>query len=118
MTDKKGTLEGLPLVSKLALVFFIIGKALSFMTFFTFFVDLELAKIILIMYTGSIALSVVLALYQMFSNKEEEKIFKVWQGIPRQANLSYFNREGICESNRRSVRHKFPRIQVSTDDCP
>tara|TARA_R110000744_G_scaffold123046_1_gene228117 strand:- start:1462 stop:1743 length:282 start_codon:yes stop_codon:yes gene_type:complete len=74
LTDKKGTLEGLPLVSKLALVFFIIGNALSFMAFFTFFVDLELAKLILIMYTGSIALSVVLALYQMPSNEEEEKM--------------------------------------------
>ena len=50
MESKEGIWESLPMLTKIASAFFILGKATGFMTFITYFVNLELAKSMLIVY--------------------------------------------------------------------
>ena len=50
MEEQEGFWENLSTLTKLASVFFILGKVVGFMTFFTFFVNLMLAKWMLMVY--------------------------------------------------------------------
>lgn len=60
-------------LTKASSVFFILGKLTGFMTFMTYFVDLALAKWMLVLYATFIGISVLLSSAQMFRNKKEIK---------------------------------------------
>ena len=73
MEEHEGGWESLPLLTKLASAFFLLGKLAGFMTFFTFFVDLVLAKWLLIVYAIFIGISILLSAYQMFRSEKQVK---------------------------------------------
>ena len=52
---------------------FLLGKLAGFMTFFTFFVNLVLAKWLLIVYAIFIGISILLSAYQMFRPEKQVK---------------------------------------------
>tara|TARA_R110002153_G_scaffold9039_1_gene37796 strand:- start:48 stop:329 length:282 start_codon:yes stop_codon:yes gene_type:complete len=73
MEEHKGGWGSLPLLTKLASAFFLLGKLAGFMTFFTFFVNLVLAKWLLIVYAIFIGISILLSAYQMFRPEKQVK---------------------------------------------
>jgi len=74
MSEPPGVWDNLSMLTKLASAFFVLGKVVGFMTFFTFFVDLVLAKWMLVLYATFIAISVLLSGSQMFrKGKQDEK---------------------------------------------
>ena len=73
MEEQKGFWENLSTLTKLASVFFVLGKVVGFMTFFTFFVNLMLAKWMLVVYAIFIAISVLLSGYQMFRGGKQDR---------------------------------------------
>ena len=66
MSEPPGMWENLPMLTKAASLFFILGKVVGFMTFFTFFANLMLAKWMLMVYAMFIGISIFLSGYQMF----------------------------------------------------
>lgn len=73
MYDEKDLWGSLPMLTKLASAFFVLGKTVGLMSFFTFFINLELAKWMLIGYATFIGVSILLSTYQMFKADKEEK---------------------------------------------
>ena len=73
MEEHEGGWGNLPSLTKLASAFFLLGKLAGFMTFFTFFVDLVLAKWLLIVYAIFIGISILLSAYQMFRSEKQVK---------------------------------------------
>jgi hypothetical protein len=73
LEEQEGFWENLSMLTKLASVFFILGKVVGFMTFFTFFVNLILAKWMLVVYATFIAISVLLSGYQMFRGGKQDR---------------------------------------------
>ena len=67
MESKEGIWESLPMLTKIASAFFILGKTTGFITFITYFVNLELAKSMLIVYATFIGISILLSAVEMFS---------------------------------------------------
>ena len=67
-----GVWDSLPVLTKLASAFFVLGKAVGFMTFFVFFLELELAKWMLLLYATFIAISILLSGYQMFRKRRQD----------------------------------------------
>lgn len=63
----------LPTLTKVAAVFFVLGKMIGFMTFFTFFVNLQLAKWLLIGYATFIGISIILSGRQMFKAQKNQR---------------------------------------------
>ena len=63
----------IPLLTKIASAFFVLGKVVGFMTFFTFFVDITLAKWMLILYATFIGISVLLSTWQLFKTDKTKK---------------------------------------------
>jgi len=73
LEEQEGFWENLSTLTKLASVFFVLGKVVGFMTFFTFFVDLVLAKWMLVLYATFIAISVLLSGCQMFRGGKQDR---------------------------------------------
>lgn len=73
MSSEKDLWGSLPMLTKLASVFFVLGKMVGFMTFFTFFINLQLAKWMLIGYATFIGVSILSSTCQMFKAGREEK---------------------------------------------
>jgi|TARA_R110001583_G_scaffold117173_2_gene268258 uncharacterized membrane protein len=73
LEEQEGFWENLSTLTKMASVFFILGKVMGFMTFFTFFVNLMLAKWMLVVYAIFIAISVLLSGYQMFRGGKQDR---------------------------------------------
>lgn len=69
---EKDIWESLPMLTKLASAFFVLGKITGFMTFLTYFVNLPLAKIMLLVYATFIGLSVIASATQMFKSGKNE----------------------------------------------
>lgn len=69
---QEGIWESLSTLTKISSAFFILGKMTGFMTFITYFVDLTLAKWMLVLYATFIGISVLLSGIQMFKNGKEE----------------------------------------------
>jgi len=66
--------DELPMLTKFASAFFILGKITGFMTLITYFINLPLAKTMLIVYASFIGISILLSGIEMFSNKKQEKL--------------------------------------------
>lgn len=64
--------DDLSLLTKTSSAFFILGKATGFMTFMAYFVDLVLAKWMLILYASFIGISILLSCIQMFRTKKAD----------------------------------------------
>ena len=73
MSEPPGVWDNLSMLTKLASAFFVLGKVVGFMTFFTFFVDLVLAKWMLVLYATFIAISVLLSGCQMFRGGKQDR---------------------------------------------
>jgi len=69
---QEGIWESLSTLTKISSAFFILGKMTGFMTFITYFVDLALAKWMLVLYATFIGISVLLSGIQMFKNDKQE----------------------------------------------
>ena len=66
--------DELPVLTKVSSAFFVLGKLTSFLTFITYFVDLQLAKWMLVVYASFITISILLSGIQMFKkNKKHNK---------------------------------------------
>jgi len=59
-------------LTKTSSVFFVLGKATGFMTFMMYFVDLALAKWMLMLYASFIGISILLSCIQMFRAKKAD----------------------------------------------
>jgi len=70
LDNKDGLWESLSMLTKLASAFFILGKMTGFATFITYFVNLEVAKTMLMVYATFIGISILLSGYQMFSTRK------------------------------------------------
>ena len=68
--------DELSMLTKISSAFFILGKATGFMTFMMYFVDLVLAKWMLILYASFIGISILLSCIQMFSSSPRWSRFK------------------------------------------
>lgn len=62
----------LSMLTKISSAFFVLGKVTGFMTFITYFVNLVLAKWMLIMYATFIGISILLSCTQMFRTKKTD----------------------------------------------
>ncbi len=62
--------DELSMLTKISSAFFILGKATGFMTFMMYFVDLTLAKWMLMLYASFIGISILLSCIQMFTTKK------------------------------------------------
>jgi hypothetical protein len=59
-------------LTKASSAFFVLGKATGFMTFIMYFVDLVLAKWMLMLYASFIGISILLSCIQMFRTKKAD----------------------------------------------
>ena len=64
--------EDLSPLTKASSAFFVLGKATGFMTFIMYFVDLVLAKWMLMLYASFIGISILLSCIQMFRTKKAD----------------------------------------------
>jgi len=71
LENKEGIWESLPMLTKLASAFFVLGKVTGFATLMTYFVNLELAKSMLIVYATFIGISILFSVIEMFSTRKE-----------------------------------------------
>ena len=60
-------------LTKIAAVFSVLGKMIGFMTFFTFFVNLQLAKWMLLGYATFIGINIILSGRQMFKIQKSQR---------------------------------------------
>ena len=66
--------DKLPVLTKVSSAFFVLGKMTSFLTFITYFVDLQLAKWMLVVYASFIMISILLSGIQVFKkDKKHDK---------------------------------------------
>lgn len=72
MENKEGVWDNLSMLTKTASAFFILGKMTGFMTFIAYFVNLTLAKSMLILYATFIGISILLSGYQMFTCRKQD----------------------------------------------
>jgi len=70
LESKEGIWESLSMLTKLASAFFILGKVTGFMTFITYFVNLALAKLMLMVYATFIGISILFSVIEMFSTRK------------------------------------------------
>ena len=64
--------EELSTLTKISSAFFVLGKATGFMTFMMYFVDLVLAKWMLMLYASFIGISIFLSCVKMFTAKKAD----------------------------------------------
>jgi len=64
--------EELSTLTKISSVFFVLGKVTGFMTFMMYFVDLVLAKWMLMLYASFIGISIFLSCVKMFKAKKAD----------------------------------------------
>ena len=62
----------LSMLTKISSAFFVLGKVTGFMTFITYFVNLVLAKWMLMLYASFIGISILLSCIQMFRTKKAD----------------------------------------------
>ena len=64
--------EELSTLTKISSAFFVLGKVTGFMTFMMYFVDLVLAKWMLMLYASFIGISIFLSCVKMFKAKKAD----------------------------------------------
>ena len=59
-------------LTKISSAFFVLGKATGFMTFMMYFVDLVLAKWMLMLYASFVGISILISCIHMFRTKKAD----------------------------------------------